>query len=313
MTVVINLDQIKSVINRVDLVSEMEKGFVQYSNGNAVIPPIGELIFEEPKGEAHIKYGYIKKDDYYVIKVASGFYSNSELGLPSSQGVMLLFEQKTGVLKAILLDEGYLTDLRTAAAGALAAKYYSPKKINAIGIIGTGIQARLQLNYLQQYTPCNKVWLWGRSKENVDQFVHDFGSKFDIHIASTPSDVARNANLIVTTTPSETPLLNAEDIQKGTHITAVGSDTSNKQELDSQILNKADLLIADSHLQSQSRGEIYQAVSNGVIHRAKVIELGLAIQRPELQRSNDEQITLVDLTGIAVQDIMIATAVYKNI
>jgi ornithine cyclodeaminase len=312
MTTVINLEDIKSIIKDVDLVNAMEEGFIQYSNGNTVVPPVGELLFERPKGDAHIKYGYIKNDDFYVIKIASGFYQNPKLGLSSCQGMMLLFDQRTGVPKAILLDEGYLTDLRTAAAGALAAKYFAAKNIKAIGIIGTGIQAKLQLKYLKEITECKKVWLWGRNKKNVQAYAQELACEYEIHIASTPQEVALHCNLIVTTTPSETALLNADDIQAGTHITAVGSDTSNKQELASALLHKADLVIADSIPQSQSRGEVYRAVKDGAINAEKVIELGAAIQQAESHRTNEQQITIADLTGVAVQDIMIATAVYKN-
>jgi len=313
MTTIINIEQIKSIIGKIDLVAAMENGFIEYSNGNAVVPPVGELILEEHEGEAHIKYGYIKHEDFYVIKIASGFYHNEKLGLSSSQGLMLLFDQKTGVPKAILLDEGYLTDLRTAAAGALAAKYFAPRNISAIGIIGTGIQAKLQLLHLQQMTTCREVWIWGRNSNNVTKFIEELGSDFVIHQAKSAREVAQHANLIVTTTPSQQALLQASDIHPGTHITAVGSDTASKQELASQLLHKADIVIADSISQCQSRGEIFRALNDKVITQDKVIELGHAIQSPLLQRQNDQQITIVDLTGVAVQDIMIATAVLHHI
>jgi ornithine cyclodeaminase len=290
----------------------MQEGFIEYSNGNTVVPPVGELLFEKPKGDVHIKYGYIKNDDYYVIKIASGFYDNVTLGIPSGQGLMLLFDQKTGEPKAVLLDDGYLTDIRTAAAGALAAKYFAPKNIKGIGIIGTGMQAKLQLQYLQKHTPCHSVWVWGRNNKSTEKFVKEFSTDFDIRIANTLSELTKNCNLIVTTTPSEIPLLKADDIQKGTHITAVGSDTEHKQELESVLLEKADIVISDSIPQSKSRGEIFRAVKDGVISEDAIIELGTAIQDSELQRTNDEQITVVDLTGVAVQDIMIAKAVYIN-
>ena len=312
MSVVINLEQIKNIVKEVDLISAMEQGFIQYSNGNTVVPPVGELLFDEPKGEAHIKYGYIKNDDYYVIKIASGFYQNPQLGLASSQGLMLLFDQKTGVPKAVLLDEGHLTDLRTAAAGALVAKYFAPRDIKAIGIIGTGIQAKLQLLHLQKHTPSRQMWLWGRNKANVEKFKEELACDFDIHIAASPGEVAQNSNLIVTTTPSEIALLNADDVQAGTHITAVGSDTVDKQELDSQLLSKAEIVVVDSIPQSQSRGEVYRAVQDGAIAESKVTELGLAIQKPSLQRTSEDQITIADLTGVAVQDIMISKAVYQG-
>lgn len=312
MAIVINLTDIKTILKNVDVIAAMEEGFVQYSNGNTVVPPVGELLFSEPKGEAHIKYGYIKQDDYYVIKVASGFYDNPKLGIASSQGLMLLFSQKTGQPVAVLLDEGHLTDIRTAAAGALAAKYFAPEHITAIGVIGTGIQARLQLEYLQKNTPCKTAWVWGRTTESMEKFKVDIGTDFDVHLASSPSEIARHANLIVTTTPSETPLLLAEDILPGTHITAVGSDTSEKQELESVLLAKADIVIADSIPQSKSRGEIYRAIKDSKLSLGEINELGQAIQNPALQRTTEEQISVVDLTGVAVQDIMIARAIYTN-
>lgn len=312
MTTVIELEKIKSLLKNVDVVAAMTEGFVQYSNGNTIVPPVAELLFDSPPGDVHIKYGYIKNDEFYVIKIASGFYDNSKLGLPSSQGMMLLFSQRTGQTKAVLLDEGYLTDIRTAAAGAVAAKYFAPKEIKAIGIIGTGIQAKLQLQYIQKTNPCKDVWVWGRTQENVHKFKDYLGDDFDIQIASAPAEVAQNCNLIVTSTPSESALLKEEDIQLGTHITAVGSDTSDKQELDSLILQKADLVIADSIPQSKTRGEIYQAISQGFISEDKVVELGAAIQNTSLQRIDDKQISIVDLTGVAVQDIMITTAVYQH-
>ncbi|WP_299885736.1 hypothetical protein [uncultured Lacinutrix sp.] len=312
MVTIIHKKEIEQLIQDIDVVEAMEKGFVAYSNGNTIVPPVGELLFKEPKGETHIKYGYIKNDEYYVIKVASGFYDNPKLGIASSQGLMLLFSQKTGQPIAFLLDEGHLTDIRTAAAGALAAKYFAPKKIKAIGIIGTGIQAKLQLQYLQQHTPCKTVWVWGRNVKNIEKFKSNLDHDFNIQIAKNPAEVAAHSNLIVTTTPSETPLLSSKDILPGTHITAVGSDTSKKQELTSNLVAKAHILIVDSISQSKSRGEIYRAVKNGKLLPEKVLELGNAIQDISIQRTSEQQISIVDLTGVAVQDIMIAKAIYTN-
>ncbi|NAS32515.1 NAD(P)-binding domain-containing protein [Flavobacteriaceae bacterium R38] len=310
MATIIKKEEILFIVKNVDVIAAMEEGFIAYSNKNTVVPPVAELLFENPKGEAHIKYGYIKNDDFYVIKIASGFYENTKLGISSSQGLMLLFSQKTGEIKSVLLDEGYLTDVRTAAAGALAAKYFAPKNIKAVGIIGAGIQGRLQLQYLQKDNPCKEVWIWNRNLETAQRYKDELGADFNINIAENPSEIAKNCNLIITATPSEKALLKAEDVQPGTHITAVGSDTSAKQELDSEILRKADLVIADSIPQSKSRGEIYRAVKDKAISEKKSIELGTAIQDRSLHRTNDNQITVTDLTGVAVQDIMIAKAVY---
>ena len=140
MSAIIPLADIKAALADIDLLAAMERAFVNYSSGRAVVPPVAELVFEDPPGDVHIKYGYVRGDDYYVVKIASGFYHNAQLDLPSSNGLMLLFSQRSGELRAVLLDEGYLTDQRTAAAGAVAARYLAPATVQRIGIIGTGIQ-----------------------------------------------------------------------------------------------------------------------------------------------------------------------------
>ncbi len=310
MTTLINKEEIASHISQMNVVQAMESAFVQYSEGNVVVPPVGELLFENPKREVHLKYGYIKEDDFFCVKIAGGFYGNKDLGISTSQGLMLLFSQQTGETKAVLLDEGMLTDIRTAAAGALTARYFAPKRVKGIGIIGTGIQGQLQLQQVQAVRPCKQVWVWNRNLTGAEKYKETLGDEFNIHIAQSPEEVAQHTNLIFTTTPSETPLLSAHCIEPGTHITAVGSDTAEKQELQSDLVAKADLVIADSIAQSKSRGEIYRAAKDGLINPSDIIELGSAIKNPALQRTSEEQITMADLTGVAAQDILIAKMVY---
>ena len=249
-----------------------------------------------------------------MIKIASGFYENVEYGLSSSNGLMLLFKQETGELASILLDEGYLTDVRTAIAGAIAAKYLAPKNVKRIGIVGTGIQARLQLKYLKDVTDCREVLVWGRSIENLNSYKNEMETEgFEINITQNADETLQKCNLIVTTTPTSKPILLNEHLQKGTHITAVGSDTANKQELDSVILQKADLVVADSISQCLERGEIYKAITNNKIVKNDIIELGSIISGNKTGRTSDEQITITDLTGVAVQDIQIAKALFNTI
>jgi ornithine cyclodeaminase len=307
---IISLEEIKAVLPSLDLIPAIEAGFVANSTGNAVVPPVGELLLDS--GEVHIKYGYIQKDAYYVIKVASGFYNNPRLGLPSGNGLMLLFSQMTGELVSVLLDEGYLTDTRTAIAGAIVAKHLAPQNVERIGILGTGIQARLQLTHLKQVTDCREVLVWGRDERRLRQYrtemeVQDFG----VGITRDTADILLTCNLVVTTTPANSPLLFANDLQKGTHITAVGSDTSQKQELDSAILSKAEVVVADSISQCLVRGEIHKAFESGMIKKDELIELGEIIAGHKAGRTSADQITVADLTGVAVQDIKIAAAIYE--
>lgn len=312
MPKILNLKEITELLRDTDLLKEIEDGFVKYSQKRVVVPPVGELLFENPPGDVHIKYGYIKEDDYYVIKIASGFYENpSKFGIPSSDGLNLLFSQKSGQLECILLDQGHLTNLRTAAAGAIVAKYLAPQKITAIGICGAGIQGRLQLEYLQKVRPCKNVVVWGITQEEVDRYKHDMELQgFTVTPTLEIEEMMQHCNLIVTCTPATQPYVFTSMVRPGTHITAMGSDTSEKQELDVQILGRADRIIVDSLDQCESRGEAYKAMLAGSITKKQLIELGTMIENPQLHRQSEDEITIADLTGVAVQDIQISKAVY---
>ncbi len=296
-----------------ELISYIEEAFVSYSYQKAVVPPVGTLSFQSPPGDVHIKYGYIKGEPYYVIKIASGFYENPTKGLSSSQGLNLVFSQKTGVLEAILLDQGYLTDLRTAVAGAICAKYLAPGTVKKIGIIGGGIQARLQLKYLQYVVDCKQVLVWDISKENLITYKEEMSREgFEIETTTESRKVAQECNLIVTATPSTTPIIFADDLLKGVHITAMGADTVGKQELDEAILKNADLIVLDSTKQCQSHGEIHKAFQNNMLVNKDFMEMGEIISSGGIQRKPDD-ITVADLTGIATQDIQISKFILEKL
>jgi ornithine cyclodeaminase len=300
------------VLPSLNLLPAIEAGFESYSRDRAVVPPVGELILD--KGEVHIKYGYIKDEKYYVIKIASGFYGNADMGLPTGDGLMLLFWQETGRLEAVLLDEGLLTDTRTAVAGAIAARHLAPREVERIGIAGTGVQARLQLRHLARILDCRRVLVWGRGNRQLESYRGDMAPEgWEIETTTDASDLPASCNLVVTTTPSRKPLFDTKYLRPGTHITAVGSDTPDKQELDAGVLARADVVVADSLSQCLVRGEIHRALEAGGITRTDVIELGDVISGRVDGRTSDEQITVADLTGVAVQDIKIAEAVYEAV
>lgn len=266
--------EIEEAIDIPHLMNEIEQGLQEKS----LTVPTSFIHFDNPRGDVHIKSGAIVNGELYVIKIASGFYENPKVGLPSSNGAMLLFSQKTGELIAILLDEGRLTDLRTAIAGAIVAKYLAPPVISQIGIIGTGTQAREQLIQLQQVTLCKNVLVWGRDQLKAKAFARDPLLKtFRMNVANNIQEVTQQCNLIVTTTPSATPLLFGHQIRPGTHITAVGADDKGKQELDESVFNCADLIVVDSLYQCSRYGDLAHAKS---VDLSSVIELGNLIQEP---------------------------------
>jgi ornithine cyclodeaminase len=309
---IVERPEIEEVLAGLDVLPLIESGFVAYSEGRAVVPPVGELILEE--GEVHIKYGFIRGEPWYVIKIASGFYKNPAHGLPSGDGMMLLFSQATGQPVATLLDHGHLTDVRTAAAGAIGARYLAPRRVERIGVAGAGVQARLQVQHLKPVTDCRSVLAWGRTDEELEAYRRDMEAEgFEIAVTRDPAELGTSCNLIVTTTPATEPLLRAEDIRPGTHVTAIGSDAPHKQELDPAILSRASLVVADSRAQCRERGEIARALDAGAISPDQVKELGDVIAGKTPRRTDDDQITVFDSTGVAVQDIQIASAVARAV
>jgi ornithine cyclodeaminase len=318
VTKVLSLDDIRELVDVAQLIRDIEEGFVLYSEGRVTVPPVGFLHFDDPPGDVHIKYGAVRGDDWWVLKVASAFYANPERGLPPSDGAILVFSQKTGALELVLHDRCWLTDMRTAAAGAVAAKHLAPADVRRIGIIGTGVQARMQLELLREVVDCDRCSIWGRDPDKVATMVTDLRSRawvadwgLEIEPAPTLDALVAECRLIVTTTSARSPLVRAASVHPGTHLTAMGSDDHGKQELDAALLGRADVVVADSRSQCVDHGECAPAVRDGHLGETSIVELGEVISDPARGRTSEDQITIADLTGVAVQDIQIAKMVAR--
>ena len=309
MPITLNWDEMKPLIAKMDINDAMRNAFIEYSNGNAVIPPVGELIMQQPPGEVHIKYGYIKGGSHYVIKIASGFPSNQKENIKPGQGMMLLFDIQTGMPEAILIDDANLTDIRTAIAGAITSQALSNQDLESFTIIGTGVQARYQAMHVSKLMKIDKVRVWGRDPEKVFQLKEDL-SDLKIIVEEDIEKLVKESKLIITTTSSKEPLIQSDWVKSGTHITAVGSDTPEKCELDPNLLSEADLVVADSLEQNLIRGEIHQALKRSLIDSNSIVELGDIFSGLRPGRKQKDSITIADLTGVAVQDLVIAQAVF---
>ena len=306
-------DIIKYVKLNEDLIPIIEDAFKSLSKGKTVMPPIMRIDIDKYHGESDIKAAYVEGLDSFAIKIASGFFDNPKLGLPSSNGLMVLLDSETGVIKSVLLDEGYLTDTRTAIAGAIAAKYLSNEDASNLGIIGAGIQARLQLKAILLVRKINKINLWARDKVKVDEFIDSLKDlNIDINISESCKDLASSSDIIITTTPSKKPLLEFDWIKKGTHITAMGSDAEQKNELHPAMIKLCDKYIPDNQPQTTILGELHHAIKENLISPDhKFDDLGSIIIDPSLGRKNKEDITICDLTGTGVQDTAIARYTYN--
>jgi ornithine cyclodeaminase len=308
--------EIRDVVNFPEAIASMEQAFASYSAKKAMVPPVVHLDVPENEGEIHIKAAYVLGTPTYTIKIASGFYKNKERGLPLSGGMMVVFDSQNGFPLAFLLDNGFLTDFRTAAAGAVASKYMAPQDVNEVAVIGAGMQGRLQIEALTFVRKFKRVKVFDHKSTNVDRYLTDMRERFqtiEFEQARSPEEAISGSQIVITATPSKEPLIRASWINPGTHITALGSDGPHKQELDADVFSKVDHIVADSIEQCLKLGELHHAFEQGIISREDITgELGQVVSGEVLGRQSDNEITVCDLTGVGVQDAFIAALAFQK-
>jgi ornithine cyclodeaminase len=312
---VLNEAQIRKAVTLEEAISAMERAFVAYSLKQASLPSVIQLDVPDHKGEVHIKAGYLLGEREFVVKVASGFWENRKKDLPISSGMMLAFHSETGFPAAILLDNGYLTEIRTAAAGAVAAKYMAANSVEQVAVIGAGMQGRLQVEALARVCSFERLKVYDHHSSNIDRYIEDMKERLRAEIipAASVKAALEGSSIVITATPSRTPLVFADWVAPGTHITAMGSDGGDKQELDVSVLKKANRIIADSIPQCLRLGEIHHAVNAGAIQMSDITgELGEVVSGHLPGRLRQDEITICDLTGVGVQDAAIAGLVVRK-
>ncbi len=312
---IVTKDEILSKFDKQAVLGAIEAAFISFAKGDAQVAPVVHLSFPEAAGECHIKSAHLAGDDVFAVKLATGFYKNPEQGLSSSNGFMALISARTGIPLAILQDEGVLTDLRTALAGVLANRVGRRADAQVLGIVGSGIQAGLQAELACELLGFQRLVLWARSEGKLAALADQLREKLpevDVTIAASAQDLCAQAEVIVTTTAATQPLIQSDWVRPGTHITAVGADSPGKQELDAALFARAARVIVDSPSQCVEHGETANAIRAGTVSEAELIPLGRALAEAPLARA-PEDITLADLTGVAVQDVAISNSVWRKL
>ena len=298
-----------------EALAAVENAFTALSDGKVEMPPIMHLEVSDHNGNVDIKSAYVRGLEHFAVKLGSGFFDNVKRGLPSSSAMMVLLSAETGFCTAVLLDNGYLTDLRTGLAGAVAARHLAPESVSTVGVIGTGAQARYQIRSLKLVRDFDRLLVFGRDPGRLSAYLEAMRKQLgvDTQRAQSILELVTESDLVVTTTPSTQALIQADWLHPGLHITAMGSDLGGKQELDPQVLVGADLLVCDRRSQCATMGELQHAIAAGLISRDEgVVELGLITSRQHPGRSSADQITVCDLTGTGVQDTAIAVLAYAR-
>ena len=288
----------------------VEQGFCTLAGGNVIMPPIMSMPVSDHNGEICVKAAYVPGLDSFAVKMSPGFFDNPKLGLPSSSGLMVLFSSQTGVPEALVLDNGYLTDVRTAAAGAISARHLARQDAASACVIGAGMQARLQLKALMLVRSITSATIWARDTARAQAVATELTQElgFQVTAAHDLATAVSAADVVITTTPATTPLVMADWLRPGQLIIAMGSDHDTKCELDPACLTRADLYVPDRQAQTAERGELRRALETGVITADQSFaELGAIAAAHAPGRVSDDQIIIADLTGAGVQDTAIAT------
>jgi ornithine cyclodeaminase/alanine dehydrogenase-like protein (mu-crystallin family) len=299
---------LRAVITPAVAVDAMREAFRADGEGRAHVPAVINLDVPAHHGEFHVKTALIEGVPHVAVKIASGFYDNPSKGLPSGSGLMAVFDAATGMPVALLFDNGFLTDIRTGAAGAVAADVLGPERIATVGVIGSGLQARHQVRCLRVVRDFTRIVVWSRHAAHRDAYCREMrGDGFDVIAVGTPEEVCREADIVITATPSKHPLVRSEWLRPGQHVTALGSDSPGKQELDPGCLDLADLVVVDRMTQCAAFGELRHAIDAGLQPSRVHAELGEVVAGMKLGRTAAKQISIADLTGVGFQDTAIAS------
>jgi len=306
---------LRAAVTPAAAVSAIRDAFRADGEGRTRVPAVINLPIPGTRGEFHVKTAWVDGVPFIAVKVASGFYDNPALGLPTGSGMMALFDAATGMPIGLLFDNGFLTDIRTGAAGAVAADCLARRRVDTVGVIGSGVQARHQIACLREVRRFTRLAAWSIDAPGLGLYCEEMRAAYGIEAAAcaSPEEVCRKADILITTTPSQKPLVRAGWLTPGVHVTAVGSDSPGKQELEAACLARADIVVVDRLSQCARFGELSHALSAGLLTEADVRgQLGELVAGRKPGRTREDEITICDLTGVGFQDTAIAALAWAG-
>ena len=315
MTLILGREEVESLLNMEITIRAVENAFKEMGEGRIKMPPRIPIVLEEYSGATGFMPAYIEKTRVMGIKIMSHYGQNPQkFNLPYLIGLIVLSNPETGYPYAIM-DAGFITTMRTGAAGAVGAKYLSRKDSEIAGVIGLGDQGKSQIVALDKVRKIRKVKAYDISKESQANFAKEMRDKIDsdIEIVESAKMAVKDVDILITCTPSTRPIVKGEWIDKGTHITAIGADMPEKEELYPNAFEKIDKIVVDSKEQAIITGELSIPISEEVITENDIYStIGEIVAGKKAGREHYEEITLFKSTGLAIQDISTAYEVYKR-
>lgn len=314
MVLYLTQEDVKQVLDMKTTIEVVEYGFKEMGLKRVEMPTRMYLHFEKYNGVLITMPAYIEALDAAGVKVVTVHPNNpAKHKLPSVIARIILNDPAQGTPVAIM-DGTYITMLRTGAAGAVGIKYLSRKDLENAAIIGLGVQGRSQLLGLLQVRDIEKVKVFDVIPEARKEYVKTMCKEtdVDIEVAGSVKEAVKDADIVITCTPSKEAFLKGEMIQKGMHISAIGADTKDKRELDATVLTKTDKIVVDFIDQAAIVGDFAAPIREGAFKREDIYaELGEIVTGQKKGRTSNDEITLFKATGLAIEDIATAHKVYQ--
>jgi ornithine cyclodeaminase/alanine dehydrogenase-like protein (mu-crystallin family) len=309
-------DQIRAAVGFEDLTDPVARALADFSRGLGEAP----VAMFAPAGhdsDVHVKCAWLPGRSIFTVKVATWFAARAARGDPPGGGVVAAFDARTGDLRALLEDEGHLTDSRTAAAGALAARFMARADASVLGVLGSGVQAYLQSLAAAAERPVRTIRIWARQRTRAERLGRALlvrRPELSIDIVETPEHACCGAHIVVTTTASLEPLIEARWLRPGVHVTAVGADDATKCELAPDCLAAAGRIVVDSRGLSAEFGDVARALRTGAIDPSRIAgEFGEVVGGTIPGRTGDNEITICKLIGLGVQDLAAAEVTLERL
>jgi len=314
-TLLLNKEDVGRLIHIKEVIATVEEAYKAFNSDQVTQPAYTCIHLPPPRGDIDFKLSYCAANEIISMKASSGGFPNNptEYGVPSGMGTVLLFDARTCALICVM-DGSLLTGLRTGAAGAVSVKALARKNAKTVTSIGTGNQARMQIRAIREVMQIEAIHAWDHHPESTARFKTDIEHEFGIPVVveDTKQAAVEWADILVTTTRGKGSLVEAAWVKPGTHIVAIGTDTYGKQEFEPEIFRGAKI-VNDSIAQCVEKGETWHPLDRNIIRREDIhAELGEILLGAKPGRETEDEITIFDSTGMAIQDNTTAARIYRN-
>lgn len=314
-TLLLKKEEVSRLICINEVIATVEEAYKAFNSGLVEQPDYIGMHLPPPRGEIDFKLGYYKANEVISMKASSGGFIDNPTahGVPNGMGTILLFDARSCALICVM-DGSLITGLRTGAAGAVSVKALARKNAKKIASIGTGNQARMQIRAINEIMKIEEIHAWDSHPDTLSKYKTDIESEFGIPVimANSKKEAVEQADILITTTRGKGSLVEADWVKPGTHIVAIGTDQQGKQELDPEIFRHAKIVV-DSMAQCTEKGETWHPLNKNIITQDDIHgEIGEVLLGKKTGRENDEEVTIFDSTGMAIQDNTTSSKIYRN-